>query len=198
MPRLLQPEDFAALIGLRVVGLPSSGSSSDDAAAAAADTHFRLESSYVAADCRPFITLPYPSHAAVAIADYARRVHFNFSTAVARRKMPGDRISGRGAFSPFLLDLERDRSVGHTAAFLGRPRRPAAVPPPPDAEIVRQRRVVLASRYVRAEADGRQRTELINVTNGTLRQTHVEAAVVRPRNNHGDGGAGGGCFARRV
>ncbi len=48
VPSALEPEDFSALIGLPIVGLPE-----------ARESHFNIESSYVSTDCQPFIRLPF-------------------------------------------------------------------------------------------------------------------------------------------
>jgi hypothetical protein len=189
--RLLEPEDFAALIGLRVVGLPNNISNNSNT-----ETHFSLESSYLSADCQPFVQLPYPSYnrtpPATVVEGMSRRMSFNFSAAVARAEMPGDRVVGRGAFRPFLFDLDRDGSVGRSAAFLGLG---SYIAMPADPKIANQRRAVFGSRYIRMEGNGGGRQELINMANCTLRQTQVETAVVCPRNSHG---GGGGCRARRM
>jgi hypothetical protein len=174
----LREEDFSSLIGVRVMGLPLD-----------AKTHFGPETSYVSADCQPFVQLLYDLNRTRAVVDLmSRRMHFNLSAAAAAALLPGQITDGRpGEIRTSFFNPARNVSLARQKAFLGLLGAPSflssswsspdAQSSLPDADIGARRSLVFGSVFVPKKGDGGGRRQpLINLTNCTLAQTHIEAA----------------------
>jgi hypothetical protein len=177
VPPELKSEDYSAILGLRVDGLRRG-----------METRFNVESTYLTTECSPFIQLPYSLNWTRANVDQiAMRMKVNMTAAAAAGLMPGDKNRMPGDMRTFLILTDDDDSVKRAVAYLGLQSSPNL---DSDPETAARRRLVFGSLSTR---DASGKAHLISLTNCTLSQTHVEAAVLCPGRRDG-----GGCHAQRV
>ncbi len=186
VPPVLEPSAFSSLTGLRFMGLPRGP-----------ETLFNLESTYVSAECQPFVRLPYSIKApSSVIGNMSAVMKFNFSATAEKNLLPSEqRENGAAVLMSYFIDAEGYGSLERMTASLGLdiPRTPLGSAPKPS--VAEPLRYVFGSLF--ATGEGRRRQEFIHLANCTLRQTHVESAVFCSSESD-DGGGGGGCRVTKM
>jgi hypothetical protein len=160
VPSDLNPEDYSALVGLDVVGLPPDR-----------ESLFTLESSYLSTVCQRFIQVPYPQNRTRQfMLKIASLMNYNFTSLARAGLMPLDRLDdGKDRFRTFLFDVDHRQALHRMKAYLS-PEYLSAHDG--DAELTSPRRLVFAVVF-RSTDHG----DFLNLANCTLHETHVEAAV---------------------
>ncbi len=161
VPSVMEPEDFSALIGLQIVGLPKDR-----------ESHFNIESSYVSTDCQPFIRLPFKFDKTQSDIDrLSSLMNFNFTRATSKGWMPGDRDQQHGdALKTFYVGADSGLAMTRLQLY----RSPEALSSDTHSGRAVRRRLVVGALHATYE-EGRK--EYIDITNCTIRETHVESAV---------------------
>jgi hypothetical protein len=179
VPPLLEPEDYSSMVGVPVFGLPKDK-----------EMRFNLESTYISAECQPFIQTPYSFNITPAIIQrLSSLMRFNFSATHESGWMPGapDQSTNRKTFRSFFFDTDRKFSLARVVSFLGLN---GSSLPDTDPHVAASRRLVFGSLFISNKAP---RTTVINLTNCTLHQTPVESAVFCPGTRNG-----GNCYVSKI
>ncbi len=177
VPPELKSEDYSAILGLRVDGLRRG-----------METRFNVESTYLTAECSPFLRLPYSLNWTRAdVERIAVHMKVNMTAAAEGGLMPGEKNQTPGDMRTFFILTDDDDSIKRSVAFLGL--HPSSNLDS-DPAILARRRLIFGSL---SPCDPSGRAHQISLTNCTLSQTHVETAVLCPGRRDG-----GGCHAQRV
>jgi hypothetical protein len=180
VPSRLEPEDYSSAVGVRVFGLPPDQ-----------ETQFTLESTYLSTQRHPAVQLPYSLNRTRRDRErMAAHMKFNFNATAASGLMPGEAVTNSepGGIRSFLLAVDGRRDLMRLRAYMGLE---STLMNGSDLQSALRRRLVVGFLYRKSTRD--QRVS-INLSNCTLSETRVEAAVFCPGERFG----GGGCIVKKV
>jgi hypothetical protein len=134
VPFVLAPEDFSALDGLRIEGLPRDQ-----------EAHFTVESSYVTASCQRLIQLPYSLlRTKDEIHKLSRAIDFDLTSVASRYQMPADPVNYNDKRT-FFLSTDDQSTHMRLRAYLGLE---SQSPRESNRQTAPSRRLVFGSLYV--------------------------------------------------